>query len=316
MHDKIDSFHDGASGLAKIIWCPMGVMFLCPFVLLTYAPLADYFWDSHPPDDINDALAIFLTPSGLVYALLFASAYDAAKGKWNETAQLLRQEMSHMQHILIICVIFERSCDDEGILSQATNKEWHDSDAPDVSSGKEDDRIAHTLHMKRTLGFVANVCKVINGMCLRTVMEIRGEGAEFRGPNEWDIIPLISTLTRRADGSRHRISGETEQLYAMLMDLVRGYDAVRSSRDHATSKGVHPLQWMVLEVLSLAMFYGILMTQGGSAKFEFAICDFAGALECRYRFFIGNLYSMELLYGRAWRLTARFGGVPPGGQAS
>lgn len=50
-------------------------------------------------------------------------------------------------------------------------------------------------------------------MCLRTLLEIRGEGGDYHGPNEWDIVPLLSALTRKKDGSMFDITGQTEQLY-------------------------------------------------------------------------------------------------------
>lgn len=54
------------------------------------------------------------------------------------------------------------------------------------------------------------------------MMELRGEGDDYRGPNEWDVPPLMSALAKRPDGTFHEISGATEQLYAQLMDYISG----------------------------------------------------------------------------------------------
>jgi hypothetical protein len=40
---------------------------------------------------------------------------------------------------------------------------------------------ARTASMFTKTAFVDHVCKIINGMCLRVLMELRGEGSEYCG---------------------------------------------------------------------------------------------------------------------------------------
>lgn len=149
MAEKFATFHDPPAQILKITWSPVICMFFCPFILKSYGPVVDMLYEgrTHPGMDVNDPIAIYLAPSSLVYALLFAYMYDSAHAKWMETAQLLRQdlpvavlpsaaiswegntchhanvclqrgnrrvyyrqEVTHLQHILILTAIYEAAC--------------------------------------------------------------------------------------------------------------------------------------------------------------------------------------------------------------
>ena len=291
---KICDFHDHGLHLLYITLPSLATIFMCPFILKAHVPLVEWLWpgNSHPGMDVNDSVALFLTPAGLVYALVFASMYEAALSKWNDTSQLFHQEMAHLQHMLILSILYEKSCRDEGCLDEALKAKQqqqqqqqqappppqpsaHISAAVEIEHQRESEENARVASLLKKTAFADNVCKVINGMCLRVLMELRGEGSAYRGPNEWDIVPLIADLTKNSseDGrTHHDISGGTEQLYSLVMDLITRYEDVRSMRHHISSQGVHLAQWVTIEMLSLFMFFGVVLTKADSPRFEYFVC--------------------------------------------
>jgi hypothetical protein len=91
----MSTFHDSGRALLRTVWSSVGVVFLCPFVLRSYGPAVGWIWadGSHPGMDINEPVGLFLTPAGLVYALMFASMYESALTKWKETSALFFEEV-------------------------------------------------------------------------------------------------------------------------------------------------------------------------------------------------------------------------------
>ena len=68
---------------------------LCPGTLYLYEPLVNAFWPFEKgfqvPPDINEAIACFLAPAGLVYATCFGFAFQQALTKQTE----IRAKVSH-----------------------------------------------------------------------------------------------------------------------------------------------------------------------------------------------------------------------------
>lgn len=90
---------------------------------------------------------------------------------------------------------------------------------------------------------------------------------------EWDLLPLLAALRRRADGSTCDVSGPTEQLYGQIVELISSYEDVRAMREHKSKHvGVTVAQWAIIELLSFFMFLGIVLLRAGSARFEYFVC--------------------------------------------
>ena len=76
---------------------------LCPATLYMYEPLVDVFWpasdgfDSQP--DINEAIACFLAPAGLVYATSFGFAFQQALSKQIEVMTRVAHEIGLLDQI-------------------------------------------------------------------------------------------------------------------------------------------------------------------------------------------------------------------------
>ncbi|XP_077981523.1 uncharacterized protein LOC144436576 [Glandiceps talaboti] len=77
---------------------------LCPFLLYTYKHMIEYFW---PPymftsgiPNINDALACFLVPAGLVYAVTFGFTFQASVEKQNAFTNNLILQVSLLDQML------------------------------------------------------------------------------------------------------------------------------------------------------------------------------------------------------------------------
>ena len=65
-------------------------LLFCPAILYTKEPLMKWFFpDGQVGENLNDALSVFLAPSGLVYALTFGFSYQIAMDKFKEVCGFL-----------------------------------------------------------------------------------------------------------------------------------------------------------------------------------------------------------------------------------
>jgi len=71
---QLASIHNPPRCAAKIVAPVLVGVALCPVTLAAKPYMASFFWGGLPGNDINDALAAFLAPTGFVYAILFAYA--------------------------------------------------------------------------------------------------------------------------------------------------------------------------------------------------------------------------------------------------
>jgi hypothetical protein len=74
----LSNFHNTYTAVVWIMAPAVTAVITCPSVLVARPALAEFFWGRLPGDAINDALAAFLAPTGFVYAILFAYAYQNA----------------------------------------------------------------------------------------------------------------------------------------------------------------------------------------------------------------------------------------------
>jgi hypothetical protein len=66
-----------------------------------------------------------------------------------------------MRHLLLLTIIYHNSCIADGVV--------HDTVTVEGSRSQR--------------SFVDKSCKIVDGMCLRTLLDLRGEADQFRGPN-------------------------------------------------------------------------------------------------------------------------------------
>ena len=87
--------------------------------------------------------------------------YDIAQTKWNDTSQLFQQEITHMRHLLLLTIIYHNSCVADGVVH---DKDSHVDESTDTV----------TLEGSRSQrSFVDKSCKIVDGMCLRTLLDLR-----------------------------------------------------------------------------------------------------------------------------------------------
>ena len=85
-------------------------LILCPFALYLYEPLVELFWPKkHFPviPKINDVIACFLTPAGLVYAIAFGFAFQEAQTKQQLMTQSVCQQVSLLVQIVMLTFVVE-----------------------------------------------------------------------------------------------------------------------------------------------------------------------------------------------------------------
>ena len=83
---------------------------ICPFALYLYEPLVTLFWPkSHfdVPPKINDVIACFLTPAGLVYAIAFGFAFQEAQTKQQLMTQSVCRQVSLLVQIVMLTFVVE-----------------------------------------------------------------------------------------------------------------------------------------------------------------------------------------------------------------
>ena len=97
---------NSAGELLRIATPALLSLALCPATLYLYEPLATVFWPpskgfSSPPD-INEAIACFLAPAGLVYATSFGFAFQQALSKQIEIMGKVAHEMGLLDQIVTL----------------------------------------------------------------------------------------------------------------------------------------------------------------------------------------------------------------------
>lgn len=99
---SLDTSHNRPLDLFLIALPAILSLALCPLTLYLYEPLVAFLW---PPEefasapDINDAVACFLAPAGLVYATSFGFAFQQALSKQHHILEKVTSEISMVDQI-------------------------------------------------------------------------------------------------------------------------------------------------------------------------------------------------------------------------
>ena len=78
----------------------------CPLALFFHGPVVEFFWpyvEFEAAPNINDALACYLVPAGLVYAIAFGFAYQEAISKQNRLVEKLTSVFVVMEQMVLLC---------------------------------------------------------------------------------------------------------------------------------------------------------------------------------------------------------------------
>ena len=100
--DSLLSSYNRPAELFRIALPAMLSLALCPLTLYMYVPFTTFIW---PPEEypvapnINDAIACFLAPAGLVYATSFGFAFQQALSKQHHILTKVTGEISMVDQI-------------------------------------------------------------------------------------------------------------------------------------------------------------------------------------------------------------------------
>ena len=86
--DKFKQFQNNPIQVAKISVTILLSLAFCPVTIYLYPLMINFFWNSDTKPNINDAIACFLMPAGMVYAIGFGFTFQEVLSK----TQLLRDQ--------------------------------------------------------------------------------------------------------------------------------------------------------------------------------------------------------------------------------
>lgn len=93
------SFHNRPLTLLRIFLPAFFTILLCPATIFMYQPLVEVFWTNRARPPVNDAIACFLLPAGLVYATIFGFAFQQAVDKQKAILEDVKKRISMIDHL-------------------------------------------------------------------------------------------------------------------------------------------------------------------------------------------------------------------------
>ena len=103
--DSLTAYNGRTRLVIKVAMPALLSLALCPATLYLYQPFVSTFWPAdlfEVPPDVNEAIACFLAPAGLVYATSFAFAFEQALGKQREIMAKIGHELGLLDQIVTI----------------------------------------------------------------------------------------------------------------------------------------------------------------------------------------------------------------------
>ena len=101
--ESLKTFNNRPSQLCKIAAPAVLSLALCPFLLYIYGPMVTLFWPNKTAQpNINEAIACFLAPAGLVYATSFGFAFQQVLTKQHDLLAKISYEIGLLDQILTL----------------------------------------------------------------------------------------------------------------------------------------------------------------------------------------------------------------------
>ncbi|XP_072163777.1 uncharacterized protein [Diadema setosum] len=236
---SMDLFFNQPLPLCRIALPALISLALCPLVLFIYSPVTAFFW---PPDEfpegvpnINDAIACFLAPAGLVYATSFGFSYQSAMQKQRSLISIVSNEVSKLDQIIVMT----------SHLSYITLKE-----KSKIYRYVKDEAVT--------------IIRQIQGLCSGSTEEYMGDKCSGQ---IWRIVPIL-----RNSGTRQTKWHLDRHILDSLMDHVVALNSDSSERYEVMMARIHPLKWLFLETLGFFAFFGVLLLNAYSYRMELAMC--------------------------------------------
>ncbi len=104
---QVKCFQNNPAALMKICLPPLLSLAFCPVSLFLFDPMADFFWSPlkfEMPPKINDVISAFLVPAGLVYAISFGFALQAAIENLHQAKHQINEHVTAVKQLaLLVC---------------------------------------------------------------------------------------------------------------------------------------------------------------------------------------------------------------------
>ncbi|KAF6033808.1 hypothetical protein EB796_007885 [Bugula neritina] len=119
-----EHFYNRTSDLVGLAAPALISILQAPLVLYLYPTLTKYMWPDHDEvPNVNDAIACFLMPAGLVYATVFGAAFSAASGKLSELQTKFVNEVSMIDQIFTLTLKLDIPTDTKMSICKAVKSE-------------------------------------------------------------------------------------------------------------------------------------------------------------------------------------------------
>ncbi|XP_061195900.1 uncharacterized protein LOC133204162 [Saccostrea echinata] len=210
---------------------------LCPITLYLYYPLVNFLW---PPEefatapDINDAVACFLAPAGLVYATSFGFAFQQALSKQHHILEKVTSEISMVDQIATFSTKMTLS------------------------------RPSVRRHIYRAVK--AEAIFMILQLLNREPSSYKNKPTEDIKVKIWSIVDLLRQVDTSPKCHVDRIL--CEKILSHIMKL----NSICSDRIGVLHSKIHPVKWAFLESLGFFSFIGILLLRAYSYRMELVMC--------------------------------------------
>ncbi|XP_046572248.1 LOW QUALITY PROTEIN: cell wall protein DAN4-like [Haliotis rubra] len=235
--DSLRTSHNRPQELIRIALPAVLSLALCPLTLYLYEPFTLFLWPKDQyatPPDINDAIACFLAPAGLVYATSFGFAFQSALNKQHEILTKMTGEMSMIDHIATFTTKI-----------RLPNKKLR-----------------------------LDIYRAIKAEAIFMILQLldRDESSYVNRPKEdvkvkiWTVVDIL----RQVDtDSKHHVD---RVLLEKIISNIVFLNSVCSDRMGILHARIHPLKWAFLETLGFFSFIGILLLHAYSYRMELVMC--------------------------------------------
>ncbi|OWF54989.1 hypothetical protein KP79_PYT18001 [Mizuhopecten yessoensis] len=231
--DNLRTIHVQPVEIIRICFPAFCTMAIGPVFMLGYYNIIDFFWsfDDYPVlPNINQCVACFLTPAGLVYAISFGFAFQQAINKQ--------------------CDILEKMTTEISFLDQAAT-------------------LTSKLKL-RSPAIKVDMYRALKAEALYMILQVqKGDIAKYRHrPLEdikvkiWSIIDHLHLLTSTP---HHYVDVVMSQ---RIMDYITALNSVCSDQLGILHSKIHWLKWAFLVTLGFFSLFGVLMIQAYSYRME------------------------------------------------
>ncbi|XP_061173340.1 uncharacterized protein LOC133182511 [Saccostrea echinata] len=98
--EHLQLYQNNPRYLYKIAIPAVTSLIFCPMIMIAYKPIANFLWPDRTQPAINEAIACFLAPAGMVYAVSFGFAFQQVLQKQIDITARLNNDFSEMELLM------------------------------------------------------------------------------------------------------------------------------------------------------------------------------------------------------------------------